>query len=305
MENRGRNIKKSLGSQLSLLVSSVKINEPLKNHTTFRVGGPASFFVELSNSKEVQEVFTFSNKEKIPFLVMGGGSNILFGDHGFKGIVAKLSGDFKKRLFKNETVEAGCAINSSALLNNCIEKELSGVECLAGIPGTLGGAIWGNAGTGEDYIGDYVKEVEIVDNTGKIKRIDRKILRFSYRGSNLKNCIILKAILSLKKAQKNVIVKKTDSVLSRRLKTQPIDKRCAGCVFKNPENDNAGRLIELAGLKGLSFGQAKVSEKHANFIVNEGEAKALDIRSLITVVRNKVKEKFSIELDLEINVIGD
>ena len=296
---------KSVSAEISKIVSSLKINEPLKNHTTFRIGGPAAYFAEAENITELQKLYRFSVNKKHPFIILGGGSNVLFGDKGVDGIVVKLSGDFCGHRFRGETLYAGAGTRLAVIVNDCAEKGFSGLEGLAGIPGTVGGALISNAGTSAGWIEDSLKSAEIMSASGKVRRMAREKIKFFYRGSGLEGKMVLGAVFHLKKAQKNDILNKIAGLLRRREETQPLGTWNAGSVFKNPPEDSAGRLIEACGLKGLKFGGAEISQKHANFIVNTGNAKASDVRTLIAAVHRKVKEKFGIELELEIKLAGE
>jgi UDP-N-acetylmuramate dehydrogenase len=304
LETWRRTIKTDLSIEISKIVSSLKVNELLKNHTTFRVGGPAAYFADVADIKELQQLYKFSIGRKLPLFIIGSGSNILFGDKGFDGIVARLMGDFCAYRFQKETVFAGAGVKTAALVSACAENGLSGLEGLAGIPGTLGGALVGNAGTSGGWIGDAVKSVEVLAASGRVRMIPREKINFAYRGSDLRDKLVLGAVLHLKKAPKNDIVTGIEKLLCRRNETQPVGTHNAGSVFKNPPEDSAGRLIDACGLKGFSIGGAEVSEKHANFIINKGNATASDIKALITSVRQKVKEKSGIELELEIKLAG-
>ncbi|MCX5782372.1 MAG: UDP-N-acetylmuramate dehydrogenase [Elusimicrobia bacterium] len=304
MENRRRNIRKDLASQISSIVSSLKLDEPLKKHTTFKIGGPARYFVEAANKKEIQNLWNFTHKERLPLFVLGGGSNILVSDRGFDGVVVRLTGEFKDFVFQAEKLVAGCGVSLAKIVNECVQRGLSGIEYLAGIPGTLGGAIVGNAGSSDAWIEDIINSVKAINENGQIAEILKKDILFRYRVTNLEKKVLLESTLNLKKSTKNDIVKKIKENTDRRLESQPIESWNAGSIFKNPQGDYAGRLIEQAGLKGLKFGGAKISEKHANFIINSGDAKSSDVLELIKVVRHKVKEKFGIDLELEIKIIG-
>lgn len=192
----------------------------------------------------------------------------------------------------------------SVLVNETAKKGLSGLEGFSGIPGTVGGAVISNAGTDLGWMEDVVGYVEVLQKTGKIERISRENIAFTYRGSGLEGTVVTAAGFSLKKGIKNDILKKMAALKKRRLETQPLSTLNAGSIFKNPPDNSAGRLIEACGLKGVSFGGAQVSEKHANFIVNRGKASASDVRALISLVHEKVKEKFGIGLELEIKMAG-
>lgn len=238
-------------------------------------------------------------------MVLGAGSNVLMGDKGFDGVVIKLAGDFSEYSFDGTKASAGAGARIPVLVNKCMENGLSGLEALAGIPGTVGGALVSNAGTKEGCIGDAVSSVEVMAANGNIETLKKKEIVFGYRSSSLDGKLILKAEFSLKKAQKNDILKNINELLLRRSAAQPLDAWSVGSIFKNPGGDSAGRLIEAAGLKGMQFGGAKVSEKHANFLVNAGGATAADMRNLIAAVRNKVRESSGVELELEIKIIGE
>lgn len=241
----------------------------------------------------------------MPFFVLGGGSNILFGDRGFDGIVVRLAGDMSGYRFEGSVLHVGAGAHVPALVKESAERGLSGLECLAGVPGTIGGALVGNAGTRDEWIGEAVASVNVALESGQIVPLDRRELSFSYRTSNLAGRPVTGAVLNLKKGSKNDILNKLKERMLRRTQRQPAGTWNAGSVFRNPPDDSAGRLIEACGLKGLAFGGAQVSEKHANFIVNAGSATAADVRSLVALVRQKVKEKFQVELTLEIKIVGE
>jgi len=241
----------------------------------------------------------------VTFFILGGGSNLLFSDYGFDGIVARLTGEFQLITFGMSVVKAGSGVRLGGLIQKAVFRSLSGLECMAGVPGTLGGALAGNAGTSEGAIGDLVSEVDVLSDTGQVQTLKKEEIQFFYRSSSLRNACILAATLNLKKAPKNDILDHIKDLISRRAEVQPLDAWSAGSVFKNPEGLSAGKLIEEAGLKGLTFGGAQVSQKHANFIINTGSAKASDVRTLIKMVHNKVKETKGVSLELEIKMIGE
>jgi UDP-N-acetylmuramate dehydrogenase len=229
----------------------------------------------------------------------------LISDQGFEGIVVRLKGEFCVYTFSEDIVKTGAGVLLGGLIQKCLERKLSGLEYLNGIPGTIGGALISNAGTTGHWIGDVVVDVDVLSDLGHVQTLKKEELRFYYRGSSLENRIILASTLCLKKAQKNDILNTINEIMNHRLKSQPLDEWNAGSIFKNPPGQSVGELIEKAGLKGLKFGGAKISEKHANFIVNVGDAKSSDVRSLIGMIKNKVKEMFNINLELEIKIIGE
>lgn len=291
--------------EIKRICRDVKFDEPLSKHTSFRIGGPAKYFVEVRNRSELANLLKIAKKYNLNIFVIGAGTNLLVKDKGIKGLVIKLSGEFKKIDISGEKVKVGGGVLLPQLLKFCARNGLGGVEFLAGIPGTVGGAIMMNAGNPEIGIGNLVDRVEIMTRTGKEQFLKRKDLRFSYRRSSFPDgCIILSAELVLKKMPEDTIMKKVKQNIRKRREMQPTDPCQAGSIFKNPKNNFAGRLIELAGLKGLSHGDAYVSGKHANFIVNRGRAKARDVLYLIRKIKNIVKGKFGIELELEIKIVG-
>lgn len=296
-----------------IVTGKILQNEPMLRHTTFRIGGPCDFYVEVKTIEELKKLILFVNKKKIPYLIVGSGSNILVKDKGIRGIVIRLTGDFSN-LTKGSrgspdpyslSIIAGAGCPLPLFIKKCIERGLGGVEFLAGIPGTVGGAVTMNAGTKTGSIGSIIKSVTVMDEKGNIKKLDRKSLKFSYRNSGIpeKN-IIISAEFSLKKDKKNNIIKKIKNLFRHRFKTQPVGQHNAGCVFKNPEGDYASRLIDEAGMKGVSVGGAVVSKLHANYINNMGSATAEDVIKLINKIQKKVKEKFNKNLELEIKVVG-
>jgi UDP-N-acetylmuramate dehydrogenase len=247
--------------------------------------------------------------ENIPLLVIGSGSNMLFNDQGFPGIVIKLDECFTEIVWREDTVgsgnvQAGAGAFLWQLSREASARGFNGLLGCTGIPGTIGGAVVGNAGTQAGWIGDSVAGVDVLTVTGDIEYRGRDLLHFSYRSSNLSDLIVVSVHFSLKKLAKNdSVIEEISTMVERRKKTQPLGDWSAGCVFKNPAGDSAGRLIDACGLKGLMFGGACISEKHANFIVNTGTATASDVRHLIHLAHQKVKEQFGIELQLEIQIV--
>jgi len=288
-----------------LIGNRVKVDEPLSRHTSFGIGGPSKYFLELRNIVELRSVIEFCGKEKLDFFVLGQGTNVLFSDAGFRGVVIRLKGEFEKLSIGGEKVTAGAGVKLGILVEKLTKKGLSGLEFAAGIPGSLGGAIVSNSGTKWGSIGGIIKEIRIFCN-GKIKVLKRDEMDFSYRHCDLPNkAIIVEAKLGLKSGRKSDIIKTIRGNLKDRRKNQPLSTLNAGCIFKNPESYEAGRLIENAGLKGIRFGDAEVSRKHGNFIVNRGSAKAKDVYGLIKKIRETVRQKFGIGLELELRIIGE
>lgn len=282
---------------------NLRLNYPLKNHTTFKIGGPVKYFVQPKGAGDLKLLLNLSRGYKIPVLVLGAGSNVLASDKGAKAIVLRLNSPvFKKICFHKNRVEAGSAVTLSRLIWLAQGKGLSGLEFLAGIPGTLGGALMMNAGAWGRCIADLVEYARVMDYNGNIKTLDRNDIKFEYRAAGLEGFIILGACLRLKKKNKGRIKDKIEEYLEERRKTQDLSGPSAGCVFKNPEDASAGALIDKCGLKGARCGDAVISHKHANFILNMGRAKASDVLKLMSLIKKEVKKRFHIVLEPEIKI---
>jgi UDP-N-acetylmuramate dehydrogenase len=280
-----------------------KLNEPLLKHTTLCIGGNADYFVEVETEEQLISLLKFINENKIKFFVIGGGSNILFSDDGFKGIIIKLSGDFCKYEISQNNVVCGSAVGLSYLAQQTAEQGLSGLEQLSGIPGTVGGAVYGNAGVKNYPISSVINKIEVIDYAGSKKVLTKNDIKFEYRKSDLESNIITKIFFILKNADKNDILKTISKERERRKISQPIGTKNAGCIFKNPKDDSAGRLIDSLKLKNYSVGGIKVSDVHANFFINKDDGCARDMISLIEFVKNEVYKKYNIKLETEIKII--
>jgi len=285
------------------LKGKIRLEEPLKKHTTFKIGGPARFFIEPGDIADLKLLLTSAKKYKIPILVIGSGSNILINDKGVKGMVLKLnSASFRRIFIKRNCLEAGSGATLRQLIQVAAERALSGAQFLAGIPGTVGGALAMNAGAWGKNIGELVQKATVMDYNGNIKVLNKKDIRFGYRKSSLRKFIILSACIKLAKKNKKEIKDNINKYLERRRNTQDASLPNAGCIFKNPPGKSAGRLIDLCGLKGKRIGGASVSVRHANFILNQGNAKAGDILKLMRLIKTEVKRKFNITLEPEIRI---
>lgn len=286
----------------------IRFDCPMNQYTTFRVGGKAEALYSIRELGDLKRTLSYLRGENIPFMVVGKGSNLLVRDEGIRGVVIILQGKLAtiERNGKNANVVlAGGGLIISDLLSFCRLKGLSGLEFLAGIPGTVGGAVIMNAGAFGKDMASIVQEIQMVTEEGELVVTDRSELKFSYRELSIpKDVVILRVGLKLNKENPEIIAKRIGDYLARRKAKQPLEFPSGGSVFKNPPNDYAGRLIEKAGLKGRSIGGALISPKHANFIVNTGEASAEDIIALMDLVREKVREKTGIELEPEIRVVG-
>lgn len=284
------------------LKGKVKLNEPLKEHTTFKIGGPAKFFIEPKDIRNLKLLIISASKYNLPIFILGSGSNILVKDSLLNAVVVRLnSAHFKKISYNNNYLEAGSGLKLNQLISSAAERGLSGLEFLTGIPGTLGGALAMNAGCWGSSISDLLENVTVMDYNGKIKTLDRKNLRFNYRKSNLAKYIILGARIKLNKKNKREIHANLNKYLQARRLSQENILPNAGCIFKNPKpGESAAKLIELCGLKGKKIGNACVSRKHANFILNPNKAKAEDVLKLIALIRKEVKDRFGVSLEPEI-----
>lgn len=282
----------------------VKYSYPLKDRTTFKIGGPAEFFCAPKDLNMLRRLIVQAKKKKIPIFILGAGSNLLISDRGIKGIVVSLDSDyFKKIRLSGNLVEAGGGITIPFLIKFALKKSLSGIEFLSGIPGTLGGAIMMNAGCWGKDISGLLSEIKVMDYNGRVKRLKRGSIKFGYRKSALAKYIILGATLRLNKDNRKDIIRNIKNYLLKRRNTQGLTFYSAGCIFKNPKNNYAARLIELCGLKGKEIGSAVVSRKHANFILNKKDAKAVDVLSLMKLIRDKVKKEFGLSLRPEIRIL--
>lgn len=287
------------------LKNKIKTKEALKNHTTFRIGGPARYFYEPEDYADLAEVLKLAKKLRIRVFILGAGSNILVLDRLINALAIKLSNPFFKKISFNANfveVGAGCAL--SQLIRACVKHGLSGAEFLAGIPGALGGALIMNAGIPNKNIGDLVENVVVMDYNGKIKTLPKTKIKFAYRKSDLSKHVILKANLKLIKKNRNEIIKALNAYMQHRKLTQDLRRPSAGCIFKNPKNESAGRIIDSCGLKGRKIGGAMVSKIHANFIINHAKAKATDVLKLVSLVKKQVKKKSGIDLEPEIKIWG-
>lgn len=277
-------------------------NFELKNITSFRTGGRARYYF-IPDSKET--LMEFLKSCRLEVFILGNATNVLVSDTGFDGIVINLKGFTNYISCKGNRIIAGAAVNLGTLIRFAIDNSLKGLERLSGIPGTVGGALYMNAGAFGKEIGDIVEYVKVLSFKGKEKIFYRNQIDFSYRQTiPLNKYIILECGLKLYKANKKQILKIQKEVLKKREMKQPLNYPSAGSIFKRPRNRFAGELIEKAGCKGLKIGGAMVSEKHANFIINIGKAKSEDIYNLIKEVQSRVYKKFKIKLQPEIKFLG-
>lgn len=288
----------------------IKLNEPLSKHTSFRIGGPADVWVEPKSTAELKKILSFVKDRKIPFFVMGNGSNVLASDSGFRGVMINLSAPFFKALkITGRIVTVGGGYSLPKLVRQTCEKGLSGLESLVGIPGTVGGSIYMNAGGSANPIfknmGDLVTSLKVMDQDGNVKMLKKDEIEFGYRFSNLDGYMILEARLKLDKADSHTLVASMSQFLKMKKGKQVLDMPSAGCVFKNPPNFQftCGQMIDMLGLKGHRIGGAEVSRTHANFIINRGDATCRDVIEMADFIKSKVKENYDVTLGLEVKII--
>jgi len=296
--------QQNLKKELARLIGNDKvlIDEPMSLHTTMKVGGPASFFLKPSSEKDLTELITFLRGEDFPFFILGKGSNIVTSDAGFHGAMISIGEGFDEISIFDEEISAGAGASLSAVCNAAADAGLTGMEAISGIPGSVGGAVFMNAGAYGSEISEVIKEVRayyVTENTRYTLSSDK--INYSYRNSIFqeKDSVILSAKLSLNKGDLNEIKAKMMEYSRRRNEKQPMDQPSAGSFFKRPKGKFAGALIEAAGLKGTKIGGAEVSEKHAGFIINTGEATASDVIALMNFVKEKVFEHSGIKLEPE------
>jgi len=286
-------------------VKGIKVfeNEPLKKYSSLRIGGNARYLIKIYNMEALLKTIDLINRRRLKFMVIGEGTNILFSDKGFNGVVIKLMGEFKKiDRTKNIFLCGGGALIKD-FINKAAESGYSGMEFLAGIPGSIGGAVKGNAGAFGKSISEIVKQVTILDTKARVKKISRDKIKFDYRYSSIPdNSIIVEVEFKLKKGERKIIKRKIEEFLKMRWQKQP-KGFSAGSFFKNPKPLSAGKLIEECGLKGFRVGDAVISKKHANFIINLGGAKAEDVLTLVKIVKKRVKEIKGVELEPEVRVL--
>ena len=285
----------------------VLVDEPMKRHTTFRIGGPADFFLLPSTVDEVRGILEICREEELPYFILGNGSNLLVSDKGYRGVIIQLY-----RNFSNISVEGNeiCA-SSGALLSQIAaaarNASLTGFEFAGGIPGTLGGAVFMNAGAYGGELKDVLKEAVVMTEQGEILTLPVEKLDMGYRTSRIKKAgyLVLGARLVLEQGDMDKIRGTTKDLTEKRVGKQPLEYPSAGSTFKRPEGYFAGKLIMDAGLRGYQVGDAQVSEKHCGFVINKGNATAADVLTLIENVREKVQEQFGVTLEPEVKFLGE
>ncbi|MDY6913829.1 MAG: UDP-N-acetylmuramate dehydrogenase [Planctomycetota bacterium] len=280
----------------------VKPDEPLSQHTWMRLGGPAKYFIEPGSVEQLSEVVRRCRDNEVPVYVLGAGANLLVDDAGVNGAVVRLAGAFREVTFDASVVGAGAAAEMGKIVLRCVREGLSGLECLTGIPGSVGGCTRMNAGGAFGDIGNAVESVEVMSDEGKVFTRQRDDLAFGYRSANIDAKFILNVSFGLNEDDPHRILKQVKQIWIYKKNTQPLGAGSAGCIFKNPRGLSAGALIDQAGLKGRSVGDAAVSDKHANFIIAGPRAKTSDVLKLINIIQEAVYKRFEVYLELEVEV---
>ena len=285
------------------LEATVKENYALAKHTWYGIGGPADYFIQPHNPDQLAEVTVRCKDNGIQLRVIGFGSNLLIHDDGVRGAVVKLDSEaFRQTEFNEQRVTAWAGAELGTLVLTCVKRGLAGIEMLTGIPGSMGGAVRMNAGGGFGDIGSVVESVTLMDKEGNSFTKAKPELAFDYRSTNITAAFILNATLKLREDDPEQIMRTLQETWIHKKNNQPLNTRSCGCVFKNPPGQSAGALIDRAGLKGLQVGGAKVSDKHANFIVAEKGCQSADVLRLMDAMQARVKEQFDIALEPEIEI---
>lgn len=286
--------------------------EPMINLTSFRIGGPVACVARPLGEYALRELLAAVRNEGIPHVVLGGGSNVLAPDGPWNALVIQVSRTAGKMLklcadgAQIRLVHVGAGVKLSTLLRFCVCEELEGLEALVGIPGTVGGAVVMNAGSREGCIADALVWVDLLDESGGKRRVFRDELPAGYRNMGLpEKAVVLGACMELRRTKKGSLKGRMARIMKRRMESQPIGFPSAGCIFKNPPGMSAGALIDRAGLKGLRFGDAEVSMRHANWIINRGKARAADVVALMEHVEGVVFSRFGIQLEREVRILGE
>lgn len=287
--------------------ANVKINEPMRNHTTFRIGGFARYFVMPDSVSALQQVLRLCEDNRMPYFIMGNGSNLLVSDTGYDGVVIQLFKNFADITVEGQRIRAKAGALLSKIANRAMEKGLTGFEFAAGIPGTTGGAIVMNAGAYGGEMKDIVEEVTALDEKGNIRVLKVGELELGYRTSVLqkKSYIALEVVFRLAHGSKEDIKARMDELKGLRVARQPLEYPSAGSTFKRPEGNYAGKLIMEAGFRGYQVGGARISDKHCGFVINTGEATAADVMELVRQIQEKVYRDTGITLELEIRRLGE
>jgi UDP-N-acetylmuramate dehydrogenase len=289
-----------------LIEGRVLFDAPMRQFTSIKVGGPADSLFFPKDVDELRKLVRYARRKSIPFFILGKGTNLVVRDKGVRGWVISLTQGMKKIQLNGEVVEAEGGLPLQRLVQFTIQKGLTGLEPFFGIPGTVGGGLAMNAGAWGAELKDVLRSITLMKDDGEVVERSRPRLKFSYRRLDLPSSwIILKGRFQLKKGKKEEILERVKSYSEMRKRTQPLDSPSAGSIFKNPKESPAGKWIEEAGLKGFRMGQAMISDRHANFIINLGKATAGEVIDLMELVERKIYEKKGISLEREVKVVGE
>ena len=285
----------------------VKVDEPMKRHTTFRIGGPADYFLLPSSEEELSGILKICKNEELPYFILGNGSNLLVSDKGYQGVVVQLYRNFGQIRVEDSRIHAQAGALLSGIAAAAREASLTGFEFAGGIPGTLGGAVVMNAGAYGGEMKDVLKEVTVLTPEGGVLTLQADELHMGYRTSVIKEAgyIVLEAVISLEKGDQEEIRSRMQELAGMRTSKQPLSYPSAGSTFKRPEGYFAGKLIMDSGLRGYQVGGAQVSEKHCGFVINTGNATAKDVTTLMSDVQRIVMEKFGVKLEPEVKFLGE
>ena len=301
-------MKQEFYEKLSKIVEKeqILIEEPMKKHTTFRIGGPAEYLILPQTAEEIADVVKLCRQEEIPWYIVGNGSNLLVADEGVRGVVIQLLRNFNQIQVESCQIRMQAGAQNGAVAKRALDASLTGFEFAAGIPGTIGGAVVMNAGAYGGEMKDILKEVTVLDQNGMIKTIPAEELELGYRTSIIarKGYVVLEAVIVLKTGDPKEIKAAMDDLKEKRVTKQPLEYPSAGSTFKRPEGYFAGKLIMDAGLRGFSVGGAQISEKHCGFVINKGNATAKDVTELMDETKKIVMEKFGVALEPEVKRLG-
>ena len=301
-------MKQEFYEKLSKIVEKeqILIEEPMKKHTTFRIGGPAEYLILPQTAEEIADVVKLCRQEEIPWYIVGNGSNLLVADEGVRGVVIQLLRNFNQIQVEGCQIRMQAGAQNAAVAKRALDASLTGFEFAAGIPGTIGGAVVMNAGAYGGEMKDILKEVTVLDQNGMIRTIPTEELELGYRTSIIarKGYVVLDAVIVLKTGDPKEIKAAMDDLKEKRGTKQPLEYPSAGSTFKRPEGYFAGKLIMDAGLRGFSVGGAQISEKHCGFVINKGNATAKDVTELMDETKKIVMEKFGVALEPEVKRLG-
>jgi UDP-N-acetylmuramate dehydrogenase len=287
----------------SEFANRMEFDAPIGRDTWFRLGGPARYLFRPRDAEDLAALIVRTRQEDIPVRVLGGGANVLISDDGVDGVVVRLDGDaFRQVDRSNSVIEVGAGVDLMRLSTDCSSRGLSGLESMAGIPGTVGGAVHMNAGGRLGEFGDVVRQIRVLGRDGETETWTHERIGFEYRKSALGDNIVLSAQLRLVQDDPQRVKRRFAECYEQKRRSQPLGERSAGCIFKNPDGGFAGEMIDRAGLKGTCRGAASVSEQHANFIIARRGATASDVLHLIDLVRERVRSIFGVELETEIEI---